>query len=40
MKKLLFAAVAVFVLASPAWAGSKTVTLAVPNMTCVHALSL
>ena len=35
MKKILFAAVAVFVLASPVWAGSKTVTLAVSNMTCV-----
>ncbi len=34
MKKLLSAAVAVFLLASPAWAGSKTVTLAVSNMTC------
>jgi mercuric ion binding protein len=35
MKKLLCAAVAVFVLASPVWAGSKTVTLTVSNMTCV-----
>jgi len=35
MKKLLLAAVAVFVLASPVWAGSKTVTLTVSNMTCV-----
>ena len=35
MKKLLYAAVAVFVLASPVWAGSKTVTLTVSNMTCV-----
>ncbi len=35
MKKILFAAVAVFVLASPVWAGSKTVTLMVSNMTCV-----
>ena len=35
MKKLLYAAIAVFVLASPVWAGSKTVTLTVSNMTCV-----
>lgn len=35
MKKILFAAVAVCVLASPVWAGSKTVRLAVSNMTCV-----
>jgi len=35
MKKFLMAAIAVFVLASPAWAGSKTVTLTVSNMTCV-----
>ncbi len=35
MKKLLCAAVAVFVFASPVWAGSKTVTLTVSNMTCV-----
>jgi mercuric ion binding protein len=35
MKKLLCAAVASFVFASPVWAGSKTVTLTVSNMTCV-----
>jgi len=34
MKKLLSAAAAVFLLASPVWAASKTVTLAVSNMTC------
>ncbi len=34
MKKFLFAAVAVLVLASPVWAGPKTVTLTVSNMTC------
>ncbi len=34
MKKLLSAAIAVFLLASPVWAASKTVTLAVSNMTC------
>jgi mercuric ion binding protein len=35
MKKLLCAAVALFVFASPVWAESKTVTLMVSNMTCV-----
>jgi periplasmic mercuric ion binding protein len=34
MKKLLTAAVAFFMLASPVWAAMKTVTLAVPDMTC------
>jgi mercuric ion binding protein len=35
MKKVLFAAVAaLFTLATPVWAGSKTVTLTVSNMTC------
>jgi mercuric ion binding protein len=35
MKKILCAAVAMLVLASPVWAESKTVTLNVSNMTCV-----
>lgn len=35
MNKILCAAVAVFLMASPAWAGSKTITLNVSNMTCV-----
>jgi mercuric ion binding protein len=35
MKKALCAAVAVFVMASPVWAGSKTIKLNVSNMTCV-----
>ena len=34
MKKLLCAAAVAFLFASPAWAGPKTVTLAVSNMTC------
>ena len=34
MKKLFSAAVAVFLFASPAWAASKSVSLAVSNMTC------
>ena len=34
MKRLLSAAVALLLLASPAWAATKTVTLAVPGMTC------
>lgn len=35
MNKILCAAVAVFVMASPAWAGPRTITLNVSNMTCV-----
>jgi mercuric ion binding protein len=35
MKTFLTALVAMLVFASPAWAGSKTVTLTVSNMTCV-----
>ena len=34
MKTLLSVAVALVFLTSPAWAGPKTVTLAVPGMTC------
>ncbi len=34
MKALLSVAVALSLLASPAWAASKTVTLAVPGMYC------
>ena len=34
MKKLLAAAAALSMLASPVWAAMKTVTLAVPDMTC------
>lgn len=34
MKTLLSVAVALSLLASPAWAASKTVTLAVPGMYC------
>lgn len=34
MRKLPTAAVAFFMLASPVWAAMKTVTLAVPDMTC------
>ncbi|MCC7240868.1 MAG: mercury resistance system periplasmic binding protein MerP [Acidobacteria bacterium] len=34
MKKLLLVAIASLVWAIPAWAGSKTVTLTVSNMTC------
>ena len=34
MKRLLSAAVALLLLASPAWAATKTVTLAVPGMFC------
>ncbi|MGE0124438.1 MAG: mercury resistance system periplasmic binding protein MerP [Dehalococcoidia bacterium] len=34
MKKLLLVAIASLVWAMPAWAGSKTVTLTVSNMTC------
>ncbi len=34
MKKTLLFAVTAFLLASPAWAATKTVTLAVSNMTC------
>jgi mercuric ion binding protein len=34
MKKWLVLAVALSMLASPAWAAIKTVTLAVPGMTC------
>lgn len=34
MKTLLVATVALSLLASPAWAASKTVTLAVPGMFC------
>ena len=34
MKRLLSAAVALLLLASPAWAASKTVTLSVPGMFC------
>lgn len=34
MKTLLFITSALLVLASPAWAAPKTVTLAVPGMTC------
>ncbi len=34
MKKLLSTAAAMLLLASPAWAASRTVTLAVSNMTC------
>ena len=34
MKRLLSAAVALLLLASPAWAASKIVTLAVPGMYC------
>jgi len=30
----LFAAIAVVAIAGPAWAGTRTVTLAVPGMTC------
>ena len=35
MKRILGAVVAVFVMASPVWAGPKTITLNVSNMTCV-----
>jgi mercuric ion binding protein len=34
VKKLLLVAIASLVWAMPAWAGSKTVTLTVSNMTC------
>jgi mercuric ion binding protein len=34
MKKILHAAVAVFLLSGPAWAGPRTITLKVSNMTC------
>lgn len=34
MKSLLSVAAALLLLASPAWAAPKTVTLAVPGMTC------
>ena len=34
MKTLLSVAVALLLFISPAWAASKTVTLAVPGMTC------
>lgn len=34
MKHLFVAASALFLLTSPAWAASKTTTLAVSNMTC------
>lgn len=34
MKKLLVTAAALLMLASPAWAAPKTVTLSVPGMTC------
>ncbi len=34
MKKILQFAFAAFLMASPAWAAPKTVTLAVTNMTC------
>ena len=34
MKSLLVVAAALLLLASPAWAAPKTVTLAVPGMTC------
>lgn len=34
MKSLLAVAAALLLLAGPAWAASKTVTLAVPGMTC------
>jgi len=34
MNKILWAVVAVILMASPAWAGSKTITLNVSNMTC------
>lgn len=34
MKKTLLSAAAVILLASPAWAADKTVTLTVSNMTC------
>ncbi len=34
MKSLLAAAAALLLLAGPAWAAPKTVTLAVPGMTC------
>lgn len=34
MKHLFVATSALFLLASPAWAASKTATLAVSNMTC------
>jgi len=34
MKTFLVAVVAVMLVASPAWAGSKTITLVVSNMTC------
>jgi periplasmic mercuric ion binding protein len=35
MKKLLAFAVLAIALAAPAWAGTQTVTLYVPGMTCV-----
>ncbi len=35
MKKFLMAVVAMLVFAGPVWAGTKTVTLTVSNMTCV-----
>ena len=35
MNKILCAAVAVLLMASPVWAASRTVTLNVSNMTCV-----
>lgn len=35
MKKFLMAVVAMLVFADPVWAGTKTVTLTVSNMTCV-----
>jgi mercuric ion binding protein len=34
MNKILWVVVAVILMASPAWAGSKTITLNVSNMTC------
>ena len=34
MKSLLAVAAALLLLASPAWAAPKTITLAVPGMTC------
>lgn len=34
MKKLIALAALTFVFTAPAWAGTKTVTLSVPGMTC------